>query len=200
MARSGNQFADLEPTDEAPFGWIDDGNGNPRPKKRPGRQLKDQVPEPEDGSDLATDEPEELEQDLPPKRPSAYSEAVKSKSRTAKAKVTLAQRKDIQAKISIMVALPSAIVARRDPICGGALMGQVPDISEALAELVCDSADLVEFFTSSSGYMKWLKLATALQPVAEVAWQHHVSHKIGNEDKQGGGPQDAWDRYHAPAV
>jgi hypothetical protein len=132
-------------------------------------------PDPED-PDLA-DEPE-LEQDPEPKRIPDKKNIFKSSKRTVK--VTPSVRKDIKAKVALMITLPAGLAARRDPICGTVLLEQVPQISDALVDIIADSPDLVQFFTAGgSGYMKWLNLAVALQPVATVAFQHHVAHSIG---------------------
>jgi hypothetical protein len=56
---------------------------------------------------------------------------------------------------------------------------QRPDIAEALTDIVCDSADLVAFFTGPGGtFMKYLNLGAALWPVAEVVAAHHVYHSV----------------------
>jgi|SRR5215469_8394661 len=99
------------------------------------------------------------------------------KPRTAKVRVTATVRKDVQAKIRFVL-LPAANVWKvRDPICGSVFEAQEPDISEALAELVCDSADLLAWFTGpAGGFMKYFKLLMAVQPVAMAVWAHHVAH------------------------
>jgi hypothetical protein len=119
-------------------------------------------------------------------------------------RVNLPQRRDIKAKLSLLLMPPAVMFRRADPYCGAELYDQIPEIADALTDIVCDSADLVEFFTASAGYMKWLKLASALAPVGQVAWGHHFTHSIGQE--QGDGPAaggdmpPAGDRYHAPAL
>lgn len=119
-------------------------------------------------------------------------------------KVTAETRRDIEAKTALMLTFPAAMWARRDPYCGTAAIEQVEPVSSALARIFCDSPDLVLFFTSeAAGYMKWLELMTALQPVAETVWNHHVRHTIGQLD--GGGPDGGYappdmSAYHAPAL
>ncbi len=123
-------------------------------------------------------------------------------------RVTSTLRRDIRAKIAFAMMPPAVMFRRVDPYCGGELVAQVPDIADAFTDIVCDSADLIEFFSSTEGYMKWLKVMAALAPVAQTAWGHHFSHTIGNtENGQGAGPAangfmpDAdTDLYHAPAL
>ena len=85
----------------------------------------------------------------------------------------------------------------RDPWCGTAFVHQRPAIAEALTDIVCDSADLVEWFTGpAGGFMKYLTLAAALQPVAVTIYGHHVAHTIGIGTEAEQKPQDM-SRYAA---
>jgi hypothetical protein len=126
--------------------------------------------------------------------------------RERRPKITDSVRRDIRGKVSLMLMMPAAVFARRDEVCGPVLLGQIPEIADALTEVLIDSPDVVAFFTAAGGrYMKWVALGTALEPVATVAWQHHVARR----DSRGGGPGQSWNgetvppdmsRYHAPAL
>jgi Lsr2 len=143
---------------------------------------------------VAEAEPEPLPQDPDPKRGEGFIRSVVAPKRT-RIRVTATVRKDVRGKVALMLALPAGILAQRDQICGPVLQQQVPDISEALTDIICDSPDLVSFFTSTAGgYMKWLTLAVALQPVAVVAYHHHVAHSVGNDAQE----QQDWSMYGAP--
>jgi hypothetical protein len=64
-------------------------------------------------------------------------------------------------------------------LCGGTFVDCRPDIAEAVADIVCDSADLVAFFTGPGGaFMKYLNLGAAVWPVIEVVAAHHVYHTV----------------------
>jgi hypothetical protein len=121
-------------------------------------------------------------------------------------KITADTRRDIQAKVAIMLTLPATMWAARDPWCGDVAVAQVPAVSEALTDIFCDSPDMVVFFTSAGGqYMKWLSLATAVQPVAATVFAHHIRHSIGQEDANHGGLSGAYappdmSAFHAPPV
>lgn len=105
-------------------------------------------------------------------------------SRTAKP--TAAVRADIEAKFGLMLTIPGNIWAARDPYCGGAFLAQEPAIRKAGLDLILQSPDLIAFFTSSAaGFMLWLNLLTALQPVAMTIWAHHIIHAIGQDQGQG---------------
>jgi hypothetical protein len=65
----------------------------------------------------------------------------------------------------------------RDSMCGPVFVEQEPQISAALAEIVCDSPDLLNWFTGpAGGYMKYFNLIMALWPVLLVLWMHHIAH------------------------
>ena len=92
---------------------------------------------------------------------------------------TLAVKKDIRAKLAFMLGLPAGMWAMSDPICGGAFAADVPGLADALVEIICDSPDLVTWFTSGGNYMKWLTAVTAVQGTGVAIWQHHVAHSVG---------------------
>ena len=91
--------------------------------------------------------------------------------------VTATIRKDVKAKIRI-VTLPGArLWQARDGYCGGRAVDAEPDIADALADIVCDSPELLHWFTGpGGGYMTWFKLAMACGPVAGAVFNHHVLH------------------------
>lgn len=137
-----------------------------------------------------------VEDVLPPDAPPADLKDAKRPPRRAP-KVTATLRKDISAKISLGLEIPGRVWAARDPYCGGTFVQQRPAIADALTDIVCDSPDLVEWFAGpAGGFMKYLTLAAALQPVAVVVYGHHVAHTIGSED-QGQGQQQDMSRYAA---
>lgn len=114
------------------------------------------------------------------------------KTAPAPVKVTAALRKDVQAKTALLLGMGATAWSARDAYCGGAAMEAVPDVSAALADIFCDSPDIVRWFSSGSGYLKWLNLAAALQPVAGAVWGHHIAHTQGGEADAPG-----WDAYAA---
>jgi hypothetical protein len=94
-------------------------------------------------------------------------------------RITAGIRGDIDAKIRFALQVPGTIWQARDPLCGGTFIEQIPETAEAFTDIVCDSADLVAFFTGPGGnFMKLLKLGAALMPVVQVTMAHHVYHSI----------------------
>lgn len=104
-------------------------------------------------------------------------------------RVTVATRKDIAAKVALMLYVPGKVWETRDPYCGGMFVHQGPAIGDALTDIICQSPDLIAFFTGpAGGFMIYLNLLTALQPVALTVWQHHIAHAIGSPAEDGQGP------------
>lgn len=94
-------------------------------------------------------------------------------------RITVPVRNDINAKISFALEIPGRVWAARDPACGGMFVQQRGDIADALTEIVCQSPDLVAWFTGTGGaFMLWLNLAAACWPVATVVMAHHVYHSL----------------------
>lgn len=125
-------------------------------------------------------------------------------------RVNLSTRKDIRGKVAMLLTVPGSMWAGRDPHCGGAFLEAIPDqvgevindqgeleeatspgIATALTDIICESPDVVNWFTSSGKYMKWLTLAMAVQPVLATAFQHHVTHSLASTEET----SDDWSRY-----
>lgn len=99
--------------------------------------------------------------------------------------VKAAIRRDILAKVSIPLETGGQIWRARDEFCGGRFLEQRPPIAEALTDIICQSPDLIDFFTGpAGGFMVYLKLAAALWPVAEAVMAHHVGRQRGEPRRQ----------------
>jgi len=95
----------------------------------------------------------------------------------AKTRITAGLRKDVEAKIRFVLMPAGQAWQIRDPLCGGVFSRQEPEISSALAEIVCDSPDLLAWFTGpAGGFMKYFRLLMAVQPVGMMIWAHHMAH------------------------
>jgi hypothetical protein len=98
-------------------------------------------------------------------------------------------RKDIHAKVGVLVYVPGQVWAARDPLCGGTWLNQREPITDALTNLIMQSPDLVAWFSGpAGGFMRVFELLMALQPVALTVWAHHIAHSIGAPE---GEPVDA---------
>ena len=111
-------------------------------------------------------------------------------------KVSVTVRTDISAKISLVLEVPGRVWQARDPVCGSAFIEQRPAIADALTEIVCNSPDLVAWFTGSGGqFMLWFNLVMAAWPVAMTVAAHHVYHTI--EEMPGDATQPDYQDYAA---
>jgi hypothetical protein len=100
-------------------------------------------------------------------------------------RITVGIRADINAKISMPLEIMGQIWAARDSLCGGTFLAQRPAIADAFTDIVCESADLVAFFTGPGGaFMKYLNAGAALWPVIEVVAAHHVYHSVAIEEPE----------------
>lgn len=105
-------------------------------------------------------------------------------------RVTQTIRKDIRGKVAMLLTVAGATWSSRDATCGNALIESIPDseqderigVATALTDLICDSPDVVKWFTTSGRYMKWLTLAMAVQPVLTTVFHHHVTHAITDDE------------------
>jgi len=137
------------------------------------------------GDDPARDQPSDDDEPVRPLGFPGRGGKAKATQSARKPRVNVTTRKDIAAKVGMLLYVPGKIWETRDPWCGGTFVAQLPATTEALTDIICDSADLVAFFTGpAGGFMKYLNLMTALAPVAQVAYGHHISHTIGQAGEQ----------------
>lgn len=106
-------------------------------------------------------------------------------------------QKDIRAKTALLLSMPATVWEVRDEYCGGAALAAVPAVSDALADIFCDSPEIVAWFTSSGQFIKWLTLAAALKELTVTIVQHHITHSIGDEEQDEDQPADSWAGYVA---
>jgi hypothetical protein len=93
-------------------------------------------------------------------------------------KITKAVQADITGKLAFWLSIPAEPWLRVDPYCGGAYAGQVDEIALKMAPLVCQSPDLVRWFSKSTTFIMWTELGIAVRPVVEAIIAHHVTKRI----------------------
>jgi hypothetical protein len=118
-----------------------------------------------------------------PDEPPAHARRKRRKTPEAekpkRARIAVGIRADINAKVSMPLEVGGTIWAARDQLCGGVFLAQRPAIADALTDIICESPDLVAWFTGpASGFMRYLNLAGALWPVVEMIGAHHVYHSV----------------------
>lgn len=156
----GSQLDDVTMDEDAMRVLLEDG---------PGTGVPEYEPDPDPGFE---DEGESL----------ASKVAGKVRGAAKPVRVTAALRKDVQAKTALLLAMGAGAWQMRDEHCGSVMLESVPEVSKSLADIFCDSPEIVRWFSAGTGYLKWLNLAAALQPVAGAVWGHHVTHSIATED------------------
>ena len=93
-------------------------------------------------------------------------------------KVTRAVQADIEGKLAFWLSIPAEPWLRIDPYCGQAYADNVDQIALKMAPLVCQSPDLVRWFSKSSTFIMWTELGIAVRPVVEAIIAHHVTKRI----------------------
>ena len=94
-------------------------------------------------------------------------------------RVTATVRNDVQAKVSILLGVPGSVWQARDPLCGGEFMAGLPQTSAAFTAWICQSSDLLAWFTGPGGnFMLILDILAALMPTASLVMAHHVYHSV----------------------
>lgn len=89
--------------------------------------------------------------------------------------VTKAVARDIQGKVAFLLSMPASMLQPIDPVCFPVLLEQTPEISAKLTPIICQSPDMVKFFTKGAGFILWLNLAVSVWPVVQVVIAHHLS-------------------------
>lgn len=95
--------------------------------------------------------------------------------------VSARTKKDIRAKTALLLTVGATAWQARDQFCGSVALESVPDVSEKLADIFCDSPSIVNWFTASGKFMKYLDLAMSLQQIAIAVFRHHVSHSADSD-------------------
>jgi hypothetical protein len=93
--------------------------------------------------------------------------------------VTKQVAQDVQGKLAFLLSMPTAMLMPLDPICFGTVQENIPQVTAALVPLICQSPDMVKFFTKGSGFILWLNLGVAMWPVIQVVIAHHLTKSIG---------------------
>ncbi len=86
--------------------------------------------------------------------------------------------KDIEGKVTFLLGMSSAMLASADPICVTVFQRNIPDISKAIVPLICQSPDMVTFFTKKGGFLLWINLGAACWPVIQTIIAHHLTKKL----------------------
>lgn len=107
------------------------------------------------------------------------------KIKTPISEIPVKVQKDIQGKLMFLFGFGTSLLMSLDPICVPVFQNQLPEITQKMVPIICQSPDMVKFFTKAGGFMVWLELATALWPVLQTVIAHHLTKSIavGVDDK-----------------
>lgn len=92
--------------------------------------------------------------------------------------VTKQIAEDIQGKLAFLLSMPTAMLAPLDPVCMPVIQQNIPQVTAALVPIICQSPDMVKFFTKGAGFILWLNLGVAMWPIIQVIIAHHLSKSI----------------------
>jgi hypothetical protein len=135
----------------------------------------------EDQADIAvTEDEEQVIPDPPPNRPAPGARDKVSKSKAPR--VTAELKRSIRGKLALLTLAPLGLARHYDPVCGGALVEVKDDLLDWAVDGICDSPDLLKWFSAGKGYMRLVTLLTILEPVGITACQHHVTHTLHAPD------------------
>lgn len=103
---------------------------------------------------------------------------------------------DVQGKVAFLLSMPASMLSTIDPVCFPVLLQQTPEISAKLTPIICQSPEMVKWFTKGSGFILWLNLAVSVWPVIQVVIAHHVT-KTAGHDHQGNPIVQDFSHYRA---
>lgn len=90
-------------------------------------------------------------------------------------RITKTVRKDIEGKVAFMLSMGASAWSMSDPMCGGVLMQQSPDIALRLTPIICQSPEIVKWFRRGGNFMLYVDLFMVMLPVLQVIFAHHVA-------------------------
>lgn len=99
-----------------------------------------------------------------------------------KMKVTAAIKADVEAKLVLVLGLVGVPWKAADPYCGGQWCDDVESMAKAWAPLLCQSAEVVRFFTRTSTFMLWVAALASMQNVASCVFSHHIAQTVEIRD------------------
>jgi len=85
---------------------------------------------------------------------------------------------DIAGMLALFYSVPADFLITVDPFCFGQLSENLDATIDATVPIICRSKRAVEFVTSASGLILWIKLLATLKPFFVAVWQHHVIHSV----------------------
>jgi hypothetical protein len=151
----------------------------------------------EDGADVQIpDDISELDEDVLPPDPAPARRAKGAKApKPAAPKITAGAKRQVSDSVKLLLLVPAGAWAMRDEICGGKAYAIVDDVTDAAVPIICRNPAMLAFFTDGAGWLEWLRLVSALSPLASLIWTHHIIGRGHQEDQE----DVDYAQYAAPA-
>ena len=156
--------------------------------------------DPEPGPDLDISAPDDLSglteaDDLLEPDPKPDRKRAPRVREGGRSRITAAQRRQVEDALVILMTMPAAGWALRDPHCGNAALQAVKPTAKSLVPIIARNPVWLAWFTSDTGWLNWLGVAVALKPVATAVWSHHVAKTVSAPQAGEDGETDAYAGY-----
>jgi len=102
-------------------------------------------------------------------------------------RITASVRRDVEGKLAFVLLMTGQGLSMPDPVCGSALAENSGEIAKKLTPIICQSPELVKWFTRSGKFILWVDLLMAMWPVLQVVYMHHVAHAFPAMEQSGNG-------------
>lgn len=142
---------------------------------------KDEFPQDYDETFSATDLIDEIEPDPRPGTPLSGRWAAP----TEKVTPTKAVKQEVSDQLQILLDFFTLAWTQRDPYCGGVMAEQSPVIVDRMVTIIMRRPSWLAWFNKSGGWADWLALATAVRPVIDAIYAHHITKVAGNDGSNG---------------
>ena len=96
-------------------------------------------------------------------------------------KVTASIRRDVEGKLAFLLGMSAQLWSLPDPLCGNMMLEHSGNIAKKLTPIICQSPDVVKWFTKGNNYILWLDLLMACTPVMQLVFMHHVIKSVTAE-------------------
>jgi hypothetical protein len=93
-------------------------------------------------------------------------------------RITAAVRRDIEGKLAFWLSMGIDMWQMLDPYCAGVAADNVDKVSRKAAPLICQSPDLVRWFSRANGFMLWTELGMSVKPIIAAVIAHHVTKSV----------------------
>ena len=98
-------------------------------------------------------------------------------------KITKAVVGDIEGKLAFWMSIPADVWIAADPYCGQAYADSIPAMAKGWAPVLCQSPDVVRWFSKSTTFMLWTEALMASKPVLAAIVAHHITRRVELDER-----------------